>query len=224
MESKTRRAENSKCMQSLRIQSTLVLATLYFIGSSYGLLVIWLFQHFWARLLFFCVWHRCSFGNKIWITSYCISTCNCDKFKTCLYGCYMYVESWKFFIVHVFSVFQLASYFHNIQSNEKALWVNAHSLVQKCLKTEFNINLAFKTCAIVWTLFSDLPMTKHYQWKFANTANWKYCIIINQMEALLNWLYYYTVYKCLETIIPGSLGAAFSYNLLTLDARMATRC
>ena len=40
------------------------------------------------------------------------------------------------------------------------------------------------------------------------------------MEALLNWLYYYTVDKRLETIIPGSLGAAFSYNLLTL----ATRC
>ena len=44
------------------------------------------------------------------------------------------------------------------------------------------------------------------------------------MEALLNWVYYYTVDKRLETIIQGSLGAAFSYNLLTLDARMATLC
>lgn len=106
------------------------------------------FSIFWARLLFFCVWHRCSFGNKIWITIVIVylHAIVINSKPACMAAtCMSNLEG--FFIVHVFSMFQLASYFHNIQSNKKALWVNAHSLAQKCLKTEFNINAAFKTCA-----------------------------------------------------------------------------
>ena len=80
------------------------------------------------------------------------------------------------------------------------------------------LSLIYKTC-VVQNLCAYFTLKSFEYWSVqTQQANcWKYCIdLINQTEALLNWLYYYTVDKRLETIIPGSLGAAFSNNLLTL--------